>query len=71
VGFLREDSKKYTLAKTISWYVIHITWMVLIGYILTGSFAVGIAIALLETLGESVLYYTHERSWLRIRKRFE
>lgn len=70
MGFLREDSKEYTLVKTISWYMVHITWMVVVGYVLTGSFAIGIAIALIETLSESVLYYIHERSWLRIRKRF-
>lgn len=71
MGFLREDSRKYTLVKTISWYVVHITWMIAIGYVLTGSFAIGITIAVLETIGESVLYYTHERTWLRVRKRFE
>jgi uncharacterized membrane protein len=61
------DSKKRTLGKTVSWYVFHNCMMFTITYLLTGSWEIGIAIALLQTLGESVLYYIHERIWLRVK----
>ncbi len=61
------DSKKRTLGKTISWYVFHNCMMFTITYLLTGSWELGLTIALLQTLGEAVLYYIHERVWLRIK----
>lgn len=61
------DSKKRTLSKTISWYVFHNCMMFTITYLLTGSWETGVAVAVLQTLGESVLYYIHERAWLRIK----
>jgi uncharacterized membrane protein len=38
-----------------------------ITYLLTGSWELGLTIALLQTLGEAILYYFHERIWLRIK----
>lgn len=63
------DSHKVTLAKTISWYVIHNIMMFLLGYLLTGDIMVGVAFAVLETIGEAILYYGHERFWVKIRKK--
>ena len=57
------DSKKKSVYKTISWYVFHNIMMFTIGYLITGSIETGIAIAILQTLGESILFYIHERSW--------
>lgn len=62
-------SKKFTLKKTISWWITHNLLMVGIGYILTGHILGGIALALLESLGEMVLLYIHERIWIKIAKR--
>jgi uncharacterized membrane protein len=62
-------SKKFTLKKTISWWVTHNILMIGIGYALTGTIAGGIALALLESLGENILLYIHERIWIRIAKR--
>jgi uncharacterized membrane protein len=41
--------------------------MFTITYLLTGSWETGVAVAILQTIGESVLYYFHERIWLRIK----
>lgn len=43
--------------------------MVLVGYILTGSIAIGLAFALVETIVEAMLYYVHERFWIKIGKK--
>jgi uncharacterized membrane protein len=61
------DSKRRTLGKTISWYIFHNVMMFSITYLLTGSWELGLTIALLQTLGEAILYYFHERIWLRIK----
>lgn len=61
------DSRKRTLGKTISWYVFHNCMMFTITYLLTHSWETGLAIAILQTLGESILYYIHERAWLKIK----
>jgi uncharacterized membrane protein len=41
--------------------------MFTITYLLTGSWELGVTIAILQTLGEALLYYFHERIWARIR----
>jgi adenylylsulfate kinase len=61
------DSKKRSLLKTISWYIFHNCMMFTITFLLTHSWEIGVAIALLQTLGESILYYIHERVWLRVK----
>ena len=61
------DSKRRTLGKTVSWYIFHNAMMFTITYLLTGSWELGLTIALLQTLGEAILYYIHERIWLRIK----
>ena len=61
------DSKRRTLCKTVSWYIFHNAMMFTLTYLLTGSWELGLTIALLQTLGEAVLYYLHERIWTRIK----
>ena len=61
------DTKRRTLGKTISWYIVHNGMMFTITFILTGSWELGVTIAVLQTIGEAVLYYSHERIWARIK----
>jgi uncharacterized membrane protein len=61
------DTKRRTLGKTISWYIVHNGMMFTITFALTGSWELGVTIAVLQTIGEAVLYYFHERIWTRIK----
>ena len=61
------DTKRRTLGKTISWYIVHNGMMFTITFVLTGSWELGVTIAVLQTIGEAVLYYSHERIWARIK----
>ena len=61
------DTRRRTLGKTVSWYIVHNGMMFTITYLLTGSWELGVTIAILQTLGEALLYYFHERIWTRIR----
>jgi uncharacterized membrane protein len=52
-----------TLAKVVSWRVLLTISHFVNGYIVTGSWATGAAIAGLAAVINSVLYWTHERGW--------
>jgi hypothetical protein len=45
------DTKRRTLGKTISWYIVHNGMMFTITFVLTGSWELGVTIAVLQTIG--------------------
>jgi uncharacterized membrane protein len=61
------DSNKRSIAKSISWHILHITMVAIIAYIITGSVQIAAILASAELLWESIAYYTHERVWARIK----
>ena len=54
------------MKKTISFAMVHMGVAFSIGFIMTGDFWVGSALALVEPLCNTVAYYFHEKLWLRI-----
>lgn len=52
-----------TLAKTLSFAVVHFSVAFSVGYLLTGSLAIASALALVEPMANTVAYYFHERAW--------
>lgn len=60
---------KQTLVKTISYAMMHMTIAILVAYALSGSWAVALAIGLIEPCFQTVAYFFHERLWHRIEKR--
>jgi len=61
----RKRNKDHSLVKTISWRIIATTDTLLIAWLLTGSFVIGSSIASLEVLTKMVLYYLHEKAWIK------
>lgn len=57
------------MTKTISLGAVHFTVAFTVAYLLTGSFLVGGAIALVEPAINTAAYFFHERIWERIRQR--
>ena len=53
------------MLKTASFAVVHFTVAFSVGYLLTGSFAVASAVALIEPMVNTVAYHFHEKAWLR------
>ncbi len=53
------------MAKTLSFAAVHFTIAFSVGYLITGSLAVGGAVALIEPLCNSVAYFFHEKFWDR------
>lgn len=58
-------SKSRTILKTISWRVVGTLDTMVLGWVITGDPLVGLKIGALELVTKFVLYYLHERIWLK------
>ena len=58
-------SKSRSLLKTISWRIVGTLDTMALGWIITGSPLVGLKIGGLELVTKFILYYFHERLWIR------
>jgi uncharacterized membrane protein len=54
-----------SLAKTGTFALVHFTVAFSIAYLLTGSFGIASAIALIEPMANTLAYLVHERAWAR------
>jgi uncharacterized membrane protein len=54
-----------SLAKTGTFAAVHFTVAFSVAYLLTGSFGIASAIALIEPAANTVAYLLHERAWAR------
>jgi uncharacterized membrane protein len=57
------------MTKTFSFGLLHMTVAFTVGYLMTGSVAVGGAIALVEPAVNTVAYFFHEKVWERFGRR--
>ncbi len=55
--------KYKSLSKTLSFAVLHFTVGFTVAYLLTGSFGIASAIAIVEPLANTVVFYFHEKAW--------
>jgi uncharacterized membrane protein len=60
------STKKRSLAKSLTWRIIAVLSTFVVGYILSGSIAFAAGLSFLSNLINFVLYYVHERVWLRV-----
>ena len=58
-------SKKRSILKTLSWRIVASTDTFLLTWLVTGSSTAGLTVSGLEVITKMVLYYFHERTWLR------
>ena len=56
-------SRKRHIAKSISWRVLGTTDTLLLSWLISGNFTVGLSIGLFELFSKMILYYFHERFW--------
>ncbi len=61
--------KQETLAKTITFGITHMAVAFGVVYAMTGSVALGGAVALVEPLANTVAYFFHEKVWQRLGNR--
>lgn len=60
-----------TLAKTASYYVIHVCVAALVAYAVTGNLIASLTLSLLEPTVQAVAFFFHEKAWERARQRRE
>ena len=60
------ESRKRSLAKSISWRIIATTVTMLIAFIWLEDWATSVTLAIVANGIQAVLYYLHERGWNRI-----
>lgn len=61
------DTPKRTLAKALIWNAIGLAMMLMVGFIATGSFALGGAMAVVNAALGLSMYVIYERVWDRVR----
>jgi uncharacterized membrane protein len=54
------------MTKTLSFAAVHFSVAFSVGYLMTGSLAVGSALALVEPAVNTVAYFFHEKLWARL-----
>lgn len=57
-----------SMIKTITFAILHFSVAFSVAYILTGSIGVSSAVALVEPIVNTVVFYFHEKAWNRYEK---
>ena len=58
-------TKTRSILKTLSWRIIASLDTFLLTWLVTGSYKAGLTVSGLEVITKMILYYFHERAWLR------
>lgn len=58
-------SHKRHILKTITWRVVGTIDTILLSWLITGSFKIGLSIGGVEVITKMILYYLHERFWYK------
>ncbi len=61
-----KKSRKRHLAKTITWRALGSIDTMIIGWMISGNPLIGLSIGSAEVITKMVLYYIHERIWVRL-----
>ena len=57
------QNNQFTLKKTISYYTMHISVAMLVGYFVTGSLILAMTLSLLEPTVQAFAFFFHEKFW--------
>ena len=65
------DTNKKSFAKTMTWYIAHLTVATSVAFIVTKSIRISAILASAEIAWEAILFYSHERAWAKWGKRLK
>ncbi|WP_445660026.1 DUF2061 domain-containing protein [Acinetobacter sp. F16] len=57
------DNNQRMFKKTFSYYIMHITIAMLVGYFVTGSIWMALTLSLLEPTIQAIAFFFHEKIW--------
>ena len=63
------NHNRLTLAKTASYYCIHITVAACVAYAVTGNLIASLTLSLLEPTVQAFAFFFHEKAWERALRR--
>jgi uncharacterized membrane protein len=66
---MHNDSVKTSIAKTITWYLLDLFFTLGIAFAVTRDIGASFLIGLIQQTWEVALYYSHERLWVRFKKK--
>ena len=69
IGLKRMEDNRVSLLKTLSWRVIGTLDTMIISYVLTGKLDIAVSIGGIEVVSKMILYYLHERAWIKLLRR--
>lgn len=59
------STNRYTLKKTFSYYVMHITVAAAVAFMVTGNVWMALTLSMLEPTVQAVAFFFHERAWAK------
>ncbi|WP_240531864.1 DUF2061 domain-containing protein [Maribacter sp. 4G9] len=65
--FMGKISHKRHIAKTITWRLVGSLDTIILSWIITGNPTTGVKIGLSEVFTKMILYYLHERAWVKVK----
>lgn len=57
------ENNQRMFKKTLSYYIMHITVAMIVGYLVTGSLWMAVTLSLVEPTVQAFAYFFHERIW--------
>lgn len=60
-----DKGRLVAVLKTVSWRIVGTLDTIVISYLLTGTLEVAVQIGGVEVISKMILYYLHERAWMR------
>ena len=62
--------KHETLAKTLTYCLMHFTVAIAIAYLISGDWGIALSIGIIEPLVQTVFFNLHERGWNNARRNY-
>jgi len=60
------DTHSRSFAKAVSWRITGTLDTMILSWLITGSFTLAASISVAEVITKSLLYYAHERAWVKV-----
>ncbi|RKG39745.1 DUF2061 domain-containing protein [Acinetobacter rongchengensis] len=57
------QSNQRIFKKTLSYYIMHITVAMLVGYVVTGNLWMAVTLSLVEPTVQAIAFFFHEKVW--------
>lgn len=57
------ESNQRIFKKTLSYYIMHITVAMFVGYVVTGNLWMAVTLSLVEPTVQAIAFFFHEKAW--------